>query len=147
IKVFSSISGEVWIDDVTLSVEGGQAVPAPVVVFAEDFESLKELPPAWLVEEGARNGGDAPPSTVEVSTKEGAHKSKHSLHLGGSAKTILWNSVDRYFEARPGDALHFSAKVKAKDVHAEKNVKGIDQFANLHMRLMFFDEGGQTLGA
>ena len=147
IKVFSSISGEVWLDDVSLSIEGGKPVPPPVVVFEEDFEALKELPPAWLIEEGARNGGDAPPSTVEVSTKEGAHKSKRSLHLGGSAKTILWNSVNRYFEARPGDALHFSAQVKAEKVRPEKNVKGIDQFTNLHLRLVFFDEAGETLGA
>ena len=69
------------------------------------------------------------------------------MHLAGNKKTLLWQSVNRYFEAAPGDVFLFSAMVSAKKVRREQNVLGIQQFANLHQRLVFFDEEGNTLGA
>ena len=69
------------------------------------------------------------------------------MHLAGSKKTLLWQSANRYFEATPGDVFLFSAAVSAKKVRREQNVLGIQQFANLHLRLVFFDEEGNTLGA
>jgi len=147
VKMFLSISGDLWFDDLELAIEGGQAVPKPALVFRDDFESQDELAAAWLVEEGARNGGTEPVSTVEVDPRRGATKSKRSMHLAGSRKTLLWRSANRYFEATPGDVFELSAMVKARKIRSEQNALGIEQFANFHLRLVFFDEQDKILGA
>ena len=64
VKMFLSISGDLWFDDLELSIEGGREIPAPASVFRDDFEGLRDLPATWFVEEGARNGGTSPVSTV-----------------------------------------------------------------------------------
>lgn len=147
VKLFLSVSGDLWFDDLTLSIEGGEPLPEPLLVFRDDFEGLSELPPAWIAEEGARNGGASPVSTAELVRDAGAGKSRCSLHLAGDARTLLWHSVHRTFEARPGDEFTLSAQVKAEAVRQERNALGIEQFANMHLRLAFLDDQGTTLGA
>ena len=147
VKMFLSISGDVWFDDLHVEIDGGRLVPAPAPVFHDDLEGIKSLPSSWLLEEGARNGGDSPESTIEIARRKGAGKSKHSMHLSGSKKTLLWRSANRYFAATPGDAFLFSATVSAEQVKAEENVLGVQQFANFHLRIVFFDDEGKTLGA
>ncbi|MCB9898656.1 MAG: hypothetical protein H6825_11690 [Planctomycetes bacterium] len=147
VTMFLSVSGDLWFDDLALEIEGGDEVPEPALVFEEDFEGLDALPPAWLVEEGARNGGTEPVSETTVDRHEGAGRSRRSLRLSGDRHTILWNGVDRFFAADPGDVFEFTGTVSAKDVHQEVNTLGIQQFANLHARLVFFDESGATVGA
>lgn len=147
VKMFMSISGELWFDDLSVSIDGGRPIPSPAPVFRDDFEELTRLPPTWLVEEGARNGGEAPPSMIEVDRRKGFGKSKRSLHVAGSEETLLWQSANRYFAATPGDTFQLSAAVCAEQVRAEENVLGIQQFSNFHLRIVFLDDGGQTLGA
>jgi hypothetical protein len=145
--LFLSVSGDAWFDDLSLEIRGGEAVPEPATVFAEDFEALKELPPAWLLEIGATNGAESPTSLVEVSTREGAGRSKRSLHLAGGPGTLAWRTVNRWFDAAPGDSFEFRAQVKSEKVHQEKTKTGVDQFANFHMNLSFVDASGEMLGA
>ena len=40
VKMFLSISGELWFDDLKLAIEGGREIPAPASVFRDDFEGL-----------------------------------------------------------------------------------------------------------
>ena len=47
-----------------------------------------DAPDSWTVSVGARNGGDAPASTVRQG--EGP-----SLELSGNARTLAWNTVSR----------------------------------------------------
>lgn len=146
VKAFLTVSGELWVDDLTLTVEGGAELPAPAPVFHDDFEG-EGLAPAWLVEEGARNGGEEPISSVEVARLRGRGEHGHALHLAGDERTLLWRTVDRWFEVTPGDALALRASVRAEDVQQRANVLGIPQFANWHGHLVFYDEGGEAVGA
>jgi hypothetical protein len=37
VYVFLSMLGDLWVDDLALTIDGGERIPDPVVVFAEDF--------------------------------------------------------------------------------------------------------------
>jgi hypothetical protein len=78
---------------------------------------------------------------IAIDAKGGAGGSKKSLKFSGDGKTLTWNDLTREFPCSAGDLIAVRAKVKAAGVKKE----GI-QFANLHLRLLFRDAAGETLG-
>lgn len=141
-KIFLSMSGSLWVDDVQVEIEGGMELPKPEVLLREDFEKVAaKLPPGWEESIGARNGDGGPRSSVGVDAKEGAGGSKKSLRFSGGAGTILWYGLTRTFDAAPGDTFSLRCKAKARNVRKE----GI-QFPNLHARVVFLDAKGETVG-
>lgn len=140
--VFLSMSGDFWVDDIELTIEGGKELPPEETVLDEGFDKIDKLPAEWKEEVGANNGAGTKRSTIAIDAKEGAPGSPHSLHFTGDAQTIQWYDVSRTFDVKPGDALRLSALVKGKDIRKE----GI-QFANFHLWLAFRDANGKELGS
>lgn len=138
---FLSMSGDLWIDDVAVTITGGKAPPAPEVLLSEDFEKARSLPQGWVEELGASNGSGGARSSVAIDATRGCEGSPRSLHLSGDERTKQWWLVGRTLEVRPGDALTFEALVTAKDVRKEGA-----QFPNFHLNLSFVDAQGRTLG-
>jgi hypothetical protein len=142
VNFFLSMPGELWVDDLTLKVEGGAASPEAKAIFREDFAKETTLAAAWKREIGARNGDGGKDEAIAIDAAEGASAaSPRSLKLTGDADTIRWYTLGRTFPAAPGNLFHLKAKVKAKEVRKE----GI-QFPNLHLSLLFLDKGGSTVG-
>jgi hypothetical protein len=142
ISVALTMSGSFWVDDVSLTVEGGHELPPKVVLIDEDFEKTEGLPAGFEETVGATNGGGSKSSVVAVDRGAGANGSHASLRFSGEKSTIRWMGIERRFDAVPGDKFTLSAMVRAENVHKE----GV-QFPNLHMRLVFFDVDGKSLGA
>jgi hypothetical protein len=141
VSVSLTMSGSLWVDEVELAIEGGQELAAPEVLLREDFEKTAGVPAGWEESVGAHNGDGPSRSTITVDKSTGASGSHASLHFSGERRTIQWYGLGRKFDAAPGDAFAFRAMVRAKDVNKE----GI-QFANLHIRLVFLDAEGKTVG-
>ncbi len=139
---FLSMTGDLWIDDLALTIEGGTPLPPTETLLAEDFEQAKDVPEGWTRGVGAINAGGGKESQVTVDGKSGAGGSKRSLRFKGDGATRTWFDLSREFPCSPGDLLTFSARARGEDVHQE----GI-QFANLHARLLFRDAAGETLGS
>lgn len=142
VYVFLSMLGDLWIDDLTLTIEGGERIPAPVVVFQEDFAKLKQLGGEWKKKVGATNGTGGEDSKLHVDPSQGCEGSPNSLHLAGGASTMRWTHVTRDFPTEPGDFFRWSAFAKAENVRREG-----PQFANLHVNLAFLDGKGDAIGA
>ena len=157
VRLFLSVSGDLWFDDLELHVEGGEAVEPPRLLFLERFESVTgppadgaadgPLPAEWEAVVGARNGGETPLSTAGVSPSVSIDGLGGSLHLAGNRETLAWRSVQRALEAAPGDRFELEAQVRGEGLGAERNVLGIDQFVNAHASLTFVDAEGAVLGA
>lgn len=142
VYVFLSMLGSLWVDDLALTIDGGERIPAPVVVFAEDFAKLKQLGSEWKRKVGATNGTGGEDSKLVVDLAQGCDGSPNSLHLAGGANTMRWTHVMRELPAEPGDLYHWSAFAKAENVRRE----GL-QFANMHLNLVFLDGKGDAVGA
>ncbi len=140
IFAFLSMTGDFWLDDLQLEVEGGVALPEFETVFKEDFAKGRSLSSKWKKEVGATNGTGGHSSKVEID-EEGAPDSPRSLKLSGDVDTLKWFAVRREFKAAPGELYRFSATVKAESVGKE----GI-QFSNFHLHVFFIDTKGETLG-
>lgn len=140
VYVFLSMLGELWVDDLTLAIEGGEPLPEPELVFAESFTKAKRLPSKFKKEVGATNGPGGTEAQVAVDG-EVASDGDRSLRLSGDLNTRKWYSINRTEKAEPGELFRFQASVRAEDVHRE----GI-QFDNLHLRLVFLDKKGDTVG-
>ncbi len=141
VYAFLSMLGELWVDDLVLSIQGGERIAAPEVVFREDFTKLARLGDDWQRKVGATNGTGGEDSMVEVDFERGAEGSPRSLHLAGSAATLRWSHLLREFPAKPGELFRWSGPVSAENVRAEG-----PQFQNLHLNLLFLDAGGEPLG-
>ena len=141
VYVFLSMLGELWVDDLALTIEGGERIPDPEIVFHEDFSKLKRLGSEWKKKVGATNGTGGTDSKVEIDAASGAVDSPGSLHLAGDANTMRWSHLMREFPAEPGDLWRWSAKVRSQDVRREG-----PQFANLHVNLLFVDGKNEALG-
>ena len=141
VYAFLSMSGDLWVDDVALAVEGGRALPAPETVFVEGFDRAPTIGQDWKLELGASNAYDGPASTVRVATTVGAGGTAHSLYFMGSEETKKWNCLVREVDANPGDMFFLGAEFKTRDVHKE----GI-QFENLHVALEFTSPDGHAVG-
>jgi hypothetical protein len=111
--VFLSMLGDLWVDDLALTIDGGERIPAPVVVFAEDFSKLKQLGSEWKKKVGATNGTGGEDSKLSIDTSHGCEGSPNSLHLAGGDTTMRWTHLVREFPAEPGDLFRWSAQVKA----------------------------------
>jgi hypothetical protein len=138
---FLSMLGSLWLDDLALSIEGGEALPAPERVFREDFAGVKRLPSEWKSTIGATNGEQGDDSSVALDAAVGAPDSPTSLRLSGNASTVRWTHLARDVPAKPGEIYRWSGLVRSADVHREGN-----QFANLHLNLAFLDAKGEALG-
>lgn len=141
VYVFLSMLGELWVDDLALTIEGGERIPAPKLVWSEDFAKLKRLGSDWKKKVGATNGTGGTDSKAEVDPEVGAPDSPGSLRLSGDASTLRWTHLTREYPAEPGDLWSWSGKARAADVRQEG-----PQFANLHLNLAFVDSKGQMLG-
>ncbi|MEW6741695.1 MAG: hypothetical protein AB1486_02955 [Planctomycetota bacterium] len=141
ITIFLSMSGTLWIDDLELAIERGEELPAPEVLVSEGFEKTSRIPAGWEEELGARNGDGATRNRIEIDPKAGSPDSPRSLKFSGEESTIQWFGLQRTFAAQPGDAFRFRCKVGAENVRRERV-----QFANLHIRLVFFDAQGEVVG-
>jgi len=146
VNFFLSMPGELWVDDLELTIEGGEKAPEPKLVFREDFAKASSIPSAWKKELGARNGdgpsdGDGDEAIAIDSTEGADASSPRSLHLTGDSNTIRWYTLGRIVDAAPGNVFRLKAKVKAKEVRKE----GV-QFANLHVSLAFEDKAGNAVG-
>ena len=141
IYIFLSMLGDLWVDDLTLEIEGGEDLPQFETLLEEDFVKARRLPSKWKREVGATNGTGGTDSGVEIDADTGAPNSPRSLKLSGSQNTMRWRSVQRDLPADPGDLVQFSARVKASQVRRE----GV-QFENLHLNLTFLDKRGKSLG-
>jgi hypothetical protein len=140
VSAFLSMTGDLWVDDLVLAVEGGSPLPAASTLLSEDFEAGKDLA-GWTRGVGAVNAGGGKESVVEIDGKSGAGGSKHSLRFTGTSKTLTWTDLLREFPCSAGDLIVVRAKARASGVKQE----GI-QFPNLHLRLLFRDAAGETLG-
>ncbi len=142
VYVFLSMLGELWVDDLTLSIDGGEAPPRPEGVFREDFAQLKKLPSSWKRKVGATNGTGGAETQVEIDPAQGAQGSPNSLRLSGDAGTLRWIHLVRELPAEPGDLYRWKGLVRAQDVRREG-----PQLANLHLNLAFVDAQGEVLGS
>lgn len=142
VYAFLSMSGDLWVDDVTLAVEGGHPLPPPEQLLSEGFEGSTNLPAGWSEELGATNAPEGPRSTVRVDPDVGDAGSPHSLHFHGDSSTTKWFALVREFAANPGDTFNLAASFKTADVRKE----GI-QFENLHTGLEFVGPDGRTVGS
>ncbi len=140
VYVFLSMLGNLWVDDLALTIEGGGHVPAPELVFKEDWSKAKRLGSEWKKTIGATNGTGGEDSRVEIDLAHGAEGSPNSLHLSGNANTLRWSHLAREFPAEPGELYHWSSLVRDENVQREG-----PQFANLHINLCFLDAKGETL--
>ena len=141
VYVFLSMLGSMWVDDFALTIEGGERIPAPEVVFKEDWSKVKHLPGEWKKKVGATNGTGGEDSKVEIDPAQGAEGSPGSLHLSGNANTLRWSHLTREFPAEPGELWNWNALARDENVRREG-----PQFANLHLNLCFLDGKGETLG-
>ena len=141
VYVFLSMLGELWVDDLVLTVEGGERLAAPTLVFREDFADAKRLGSEWKKKVGATNGTGGKDSRVEIDLAKGAEGSPRSLRLAGDAETLRWSHLTREFPAAPGELFRWSGRVACADVRREG-----PQFANLHLNLAFVDGKGNALG-
>lgn len=140
VYVFLSMLGDLWIDDLVLTIEGGERIPAPELVFREDFVKAKRLPSEWKKKEGATNGDGGTDSVVALDVEHGAEGSPNSLHLAGDVNTMRWSHVVRELPAEPGELYRWSGLVRADNVRQE----GV-QFANLHLNVAFVDARGEPV--
>ena len=135
VYLFLSMIGDLWIDELTLEVSGGEELARPERILFEDFAKARRVPSKWSREVGATNGEGDEESAVEVDRDQGA------LKLSGGADTKKWWMVGPRFKAAPGELYTFSARVKARDVRREGN-----QFSNLHLSLLFLDKKKEPIG-
>ena len=142
VYLFLSMIGELWIDDLVLTIRGGERIPDPKLVWQEDFARGKSLSSDWKKKVGATNGTGGKDSTVEIDAAAGAPESPGSLRLAGDADTMRWTHLVRELPAEPGDLFSWSGKVRAEAVRQE----GV-QFPNLHLNLAYVDGKGQVLGS
>lgn len=142
VYVFLSMLGDLWVDDLALTIEGGERIPAPVVVFQEDFTKTKQLGADWKKKVGATNGTGGEDSKVAVDPAQGCDGSPNSLRLAGNVNTLRWTHLVREIAAEPGDLFRWSALARSQDVRRE----GV-QFANLHLNAVFLDGKGEAIGA
>jgi hypothetical protein len=142
VYVFLSMIGELWGDDLALAISGGERLPAPRLVWREDFAKAKRLDSGWKRRVGATNGTGGVDSTVEIDAAVGAPDSPGSLRLAGDAGTLRWTHLVRELPAEPGDLFRWSGAVRAEDVRRE----GV-QFANLHLNLAYLDSKGGLIGS
>ena len=141
VYAFLSMSGDLWVDDLVLTLDGGTPLPPIETLLTEDFEAAKDLPASWTKSIGAINAGGGKESVVAIDSKTGADGSKRSLKFSGDARTQSWNDLSREFSCSPGDLIHLHARARGAGIKQE----GI-QFANLHARLVFRDAAGESLG-
>lgn len=142
VYVFLSMLGDLWVDDLALTIEGGERIPAPVVVLQEDFAKLKQLGADWKKKVGATNGTGGEDSKARVDVTHGCEGSPNSLQLGGNVNTMRWTHLVRELPAEPGDLFRWSALAKCENVRRE----GV-QFGNQHINLLFVDGKGTAIGA
>ena len=142
IYLFLSMIGDLWVDDLSLEIDGGEELPELELVFSEDFADAKRLSSKWKREVGATNGDPAVDSTWGIDPEEGAPDSPRSLRLAGDVATTRWQFLKRELPAEPGDLWRFRGLVKARDVRQE----GV-QFANLHVSVGFLDRRGDLIGS
>lgn len=140
VYAFLSMTGDFWLDDLRLTVQGGEALPEFETVFEENFAKRRSLSSKWKKEVGATNGSGGKSSKVEIDDS-GAPDSPKSLSLSGDVETRKWYAVRRTFKAEAGELYRFSARVKAEGVKREAN-----QFANFHLHAFFLDRKGESLG-
>ncbi len=141
IYAFLSKTGELWVDDLELEIEGGEELPEFKPVFHEDFAKARRLPSKWKKEVGATNGTGGESTKIEIDREDGAPGSPQSLKLSGGIETLKWFALRREFKAQPGEIFRLTAHVKAENVRQE----GV-QFANFHLHLFFVDRKGEMLG-
>lgn len=139
--LFLSMLGELWVDDLALTIEGGEPLPAPELVWREDFTGAKRLGSEWKKKVGARHGSGGADSEAQIDLERGAPGSPRSLRLSGDEGTLRWNHLTREFPAAPGERWRFRGQLACQDVRREGQ-----QFANLHLDLAFLDKAGKTVG-
>jgi len=142
VYVFLSMSGEMWVDDVSVDVAGGKSLPPEEVLLSENFEKATGLPQDWLEVLGASTATEGPRSKIEIDASVGESDSPKSLHFSGDSRTKRWFACTREFEVRAGDSLNLGASFKTLDVRKED-----DQFQNLHIGLAFQAADGRVLGS
>jgi hypothetical protein len=142
VYVFLSMSGEMWVDDIRVDVEGGKALPAMETVLREGFDKSATLPEGWAEALGASTAAQGPRSKIEIDPAVGEPGSPGSLHFSADSSTNKWFACSRTFEARPGDMFQLGASFKTLDVRKE----GI-QFQNLHVSLTFQGTDGHVIGS
>lgn len=140
VYVFLSMSGEMWVDDIRLDVEGGKPLPPMEAVLHEGFENGTLS--SWTETLGASNAATGERSKIEIDRTVGTKDSPGSLHFSGDASTSKWYAQTRTFDARPGDTFRLGASFKTLDVRKE----GI-QFENLHVSLTFQAADGRVIGS
>src|SRR5262249_55464060 len=119
VYVLLSMLGDLWVDDLALTITGGERPGGPELLVREDFPDAKHPRRGWKKKIGANNGTGGNDSKVEIDPERGAADSPRSLHLSGDAATLHWNHLSREFPAEPGQLWHWSGKVASEDVRRE----------------------------
>lgn len=139
---YLSMSGHFWVDDIELSLDGGQDPPPVNELLHQDFESENDLPQGWSRDIGLRTGNAQKMSVVGIDPNQGAPGSPRSLRMSGDATTGQWYGLSRRFPAVSGDGIVFSAMAKAENLRKE----GVQQ-PNFYIGLMFIGSDGKQIGA
>lgn len=142
VAIFLSKTGNLWVDDLEFSLEGGKEAPETKVLMKEGFEQSEELPMDWVREIGARTGNGPKTSLIAIDPAEDAGGSPRALKISGDASTNQWLGLSRRFDCAPGDALRYRSYVKAKNVRREAA-----QPQNFYTGLVFVGADGKLVGA
>lgn len=128
VEIALGMSGEFWVDDVALAVDGGWPLPEPEVVFRDRFDDAGAAWTPEVVGEG-RSGEVRPERRGDDGWVMG-----FTAQEGDGATATMARRID----VSPGDVLYPSASARGAAPDGG--------FADLRLALTFFDGRGQPLG-
>lgn len=142
VVAYLSMSGRFWIDDLEMSLDGGEDPPPVRELLKQGFEEENDLPQGWTREIGLRTGNSAKASIVGIDPTQGVAGSTRSLRMSGDEATGQWYGLSRRFPAASGDGIVLRAMAKAANLRKEAL-----QHANFYIGLMFVGADGKQVGA
>ncbi len=145
VMIFLSKSGMLGVRNLTLTVTGA-AADSPTVSQATTEADTGSLvsngrflewssghPDGWVMEIGARNGGNEPTSIVEPADQGG-------VTLRGDRSTMAWYSLSQELDLQPGATYTLVFQARTSQVRQEQG-----QYDNCYVGVMSLDGGGQRL--
>lgn len=135
LSVQLSMTGELWVDDVSLELYGGWELAEPVVLLSEGFEdrALTGWQPVSI-------GGRGRPSRLGVDESVGERGG--GLLLSAEADTEAFFALERRLPALPGETFLLSTRASGEGL-----VPGPGGAATgLFIELRFLDSAGEALG-
>ncbi|RKY20716.1 MAG: hypothetical protein DRQ55_06800 [Planctomycetota bacterium] len=130
LSVSLSMSGELWVDDVALSIDGGWELPAPELLFTERFEG-GAMSPEW---EPLFVGEGRPSQARPERLADG----RYAVVFVADEDTERFVAMSRELAVAPQDTLYLSARTRAE-------VPGDGQ-VELQLSLRFLDSAGEPVG-